>query len=36
MTNRAPALFEHYGPLQSAEAIGHAGEIIEHCRTQMA
>lgn len=32
----AGAPFEHYGPLQSEEAIRHAGEIIEHCRAQMA
>lgn len=32
----AGAPFEHYGPLQSEEAIRYAGEIIEHCRTQMA
>jgi HEPN domain-containing protein len=28
--------FEHYGALQSREAIEHAGEIIEFVRTQMA
>lgn len=30
------APFEHYGPLQSAEAIGYAGEILEFVRTEMA
>ena len=30
------APFEHYGPLQSEEAIGHAAQIIEFVRTQMA
>ena len=30
------APFEHYGPLQSAEAIGHASEIAQFVRTQMA
>jgi hypothetical protein len=28
--------FEHYGPLQSEEAIGHAGAIIAFVRSQMA
>jgi HEPN domain-containing protein len=28
--------FEHYGPLQSGEAIRYAGEIIEFVRSQMA
>jgi len=28
--------FEHYGPIQSAEAIRHAGEIVEFVRAQMA
>ena len=32
----AGAPFEHYGPLQSEEAIRYAGEIIGHCRAQMA
>ncbi len=27
---------EHYGPLQSQEAIGYAREILEFCRAQMA
>jgi len=27
---------EHYGPLQSGEAMRHAGQIIEFCRLQMA
>jgi HEPN domain-containing protein len=27
---------EHYGPLQSGQAIHHAGQIVEFCRTQMA
>lgn len=27
---------EHYGPLQSREAISYAGQIIEFCRLQMA
>ena len=27
---------EHYGPLQSTEAIRYAGQIIEFCRLQMA
>lgn len=30
------APFEHYGALQSEEAIGYAGEIIEFVRAQMA
>ena len=30
------APFEHYGPLQSEEAIGYAGEIVEFVRRQMA
>ena len=30
------AAFEHYGPLQSDEAIRYASEIIEFVRTQMA
>jgi HEPN domain-containing protein len=30
------APFEHYGPLQSEEAIRYAGEILEFVRTQMA
>lgn len=30
------APFEHYGPLQSGEAIGHASEIAQFVRTQMA
>lgn len=28
--------FEHYGPLQSKEAISYAGEILEFVRSQMA
>jgi HEPN domain-containing protein len=28
--------FEHYGPLQSKEAIRYAGEILEFVRSQMA
>jgi HEPN domain-containing protein len=32
----AGAPFEHYGPLQSQQAIEYAGEIIEFARTQMA
>lgn len=32
----AGAPFEHYGPLQSEEAIRYAGEIVEHCRARMA
>lgn len=30
------APFEHYGPLQSEEAIGHAREILGFVRSQMA
>ncbi len=30
------APFEHYGPLQSEEAIKYAGEIVEFVRSQMA
>jgi HEPN domain-containing protein len=30
------APFEHYGPLQSEEAIRHAGEILAFVRAQMA
>jgi HEPN domain-containing protein len=30
------APFEHYGPLQSGEAVQYAGEIIEFVRFQMA
>lgn len=30
------APFEHYGPLQSSAALGHAREIIEFVRAQMA
>jgi HEPN domain-containing protein len=30
------APFEHYGPLQSRDAIAHAGEILEFVRAQMA
>ena len=30
------APFEHYGPLQSEEAIRYAGEILEFVRSQMA
>ena len=30
------APFEHYGSLQSKEAIEYAGEILEYCRAQMA
>ena len=30
------APFEHYGPLQSDEAIRYAGEIIDFVRSQMA
>lgn len=30
------APFEHYGPLQSEEGIGHAGEILAFVRSQMA
>ena len=42
MPNRYPnshpegAPFEHYGPLQSEEAIRYAREIIEFVRSQMA
>jgi len=32
----AGAPFEHYGPLQSGEAIQYAGEILEFIRLQMA
>lgn len=32
----AGAPFEHYGSLQSEEAIRYAGEIVEFIRTQMA
>ena len=32
----AGAPFEHYGPLQSEEAIRHAREIVEFCRSRMA
>jgi HEPN domain-containing protein len=32
----AGAPFEHYGPLQSEEAIRYAGEIVEHCRARVA
>jgi HEPN domain-containing protein len=32
----AGAPFEHYGQLQSGQAIQHAGEILEFCRSQMA
>ena len=28
--------FEHYGPLQSQEAIDYAGEIVEFARSKMA
>ena len=28
--------FEHYGPIQSGEAIKYAGEILEFIRSQMA
>ncbi len=28
--------FEHYGPLQSGEALQYAGEILEFVRSQMA
>ena len=28
--------FEHYGPLQSEEAIRYAGEILEFVRSKMA
>jgi len=30
------APFEHYGPLQSREAITHAGEIVEFVRARLA
>jgi HEPN domain-containing protein len=30
------APFEHYGPIQSDEAIRYAGEILEFIRVQMA
>jgi HEPN domain-containing protein len=30
------APFEHYGPLQSADAIAHAGEILDFVRAEMA
>lgn len=30
------APFEHYGPLQSEEALRHAGEIVGFVRSQMA
>ena len=30
------AAFEHFGPLQSEQAIGHAGEILDFVRSQMA
>ena len=32
----AGAPFEHYGPLQSEEAIRYAGEIVEFCNHQVA
>ncbi len=32
----AGAPFEHYGPLQSTQAIEYAGEIVEFARSQMA
>jgi HEPN domain-containing protein len=32
----AGAPFEHYGPLQSEEAIRYAREILEHCSARMA
>lgn len=32
----AGAPYEHYGPLQSQEAIGYAREIVEFVRLQMA
>lgn len=37
-TNGHPegAPFEHYGPLQSSEAIQYAHEILEFVRAQMA
>jgi HEPN domain-containing protein len=28
--------FDHYGPLQSEEAIRYAGEIVDFVRSQMA
>jgi HEPN domain-containing protein len=30
------APFEHYGPLQSDQAIQHASEILQFCRSQVA
>jgi HEPN domain-containing protein len=30
------APFEHYGPLQSAEALSHAGEIVDFVRRHLA
>ncbi len=30
------APFEHYGPLQSGQAVEHAGAIIEFIRSQVA
>jgi HEPN domain-containing protein len=30
------APFEHYGPLQSEEALEHAGQIVDFARAQMA
>jgi HEPN domain-containing protein len=30
------APFEHYGPLQSEEALEHAGQILDFVRAQMA
>ncbi len=30
------APFEHYGPLQSGDAISHAGEILDFVRAEMA
>lgn len=30
------AAFEHYGPLQSEQAVTYAGEILEFTRSQMA
>jgi HEPN domain-containing protein len=32
----AGAPFEHYGPLQSREALDYASQIVEFARTQMA
>ena len=32
----AGAPFEHYGDLQSSDAVDHARAIIEFCRTEMA